>query len=382
MITPEQRRARLEEFLSGKSPNKAKSKGAISESLLTGVALNVAHRHALGKTLSPLEDNLWGMLRCFIDNDAEAHEFGTMFSEAKQRMSKDASSATFPQQVLNLTSEDAYTSENFHQDVKALGNEIAAQPNYKFVNLAQERREDVENEDYLNAMEVAGGGVTVYDYFEPKSATSEQKEGKEGQKTNSNTTGVNLALFLDKMKCLMSKGDQGGGRQEIYFSTSASAEDHAVFPLISEELGAIETGSERAFRQPAHRKLIYRGYVHRCLTFHIECYEADQSNNEWYDGLMGIMRRLSLYLFQAAIEWSPGVPDHNKILLQGILGTAFGLVADLMRLFRNNDDFVQRRAIGLTTSALNEYFPQPGSSEWWDFYNSGVGKYRLWLRRD
>ncbi|KAJ5352262.1 hypothetical protein N7452_001236 [Penicillium brevicompactum] len=380
-ITPEERRARLEEFLSGTSPNKAKSKGAISESLLTGVAFNVAHRHAQGKTLSPMENNLWSMLRCFVDSDAEAHEFGTMFSKAKQRMSKDASSTIFPQQVLDLTSEDAYTSENFHQDVKALGSEIAAQPNYKVVNLAQEKREDVENEDYLKAMEEAGGGVTVYDYSEPNSATAEEQKGSDGQKTDSNTAGTSLRLHLNKMKCLVSKGDQGGGKQEIYFSTSASAENRGNFPLISEELGSIVTGSERDFRRPPWQTRIFEGYVHECLTFHIECYEADQSNSRWYDGLMNIMRDLSFYCFEAAIQWSAGGVDLRERLIQAILGSAFRLVSDLMRAFRNNDDFVQRRSIGLTTSALNRFFPQVGSSEWWDFNNSGVGKYRLWLIR-
>lgn len=55
--TPERRRVRVEALLSENSV-KTLSKGAKNESLLTGVMLNVANRHAKGKTLSPLETHL------------------------------------------------------------------------------------------------------------------------------------------------------------------------------------------------------------------------------------------------------------------------------------------------------------------------------------
>lgn len=408
----EERTAKLHAIINGQSTSRRRttSKPFAGKNLLLGVMLHAAARHSKGKTLSPLEARLVDSLQQFADDDIEVAQYGAIFTEAKQQMRASTASANFPQAVLDLEEDDAYTSDALYRDVVALAPEIVAQPNHQIVDLARARGGPVDSEEYLSALKEAGGsGVTLFtasdllpDFEERETVLPEglarglaekivvEKEEKvsipvEGAQPAS-TPSLPYRLILEKFECLKSTGDSMfSPRQEIYWAFASGADSTAQNSQKTPEYGSVETGTVKVFDYPT---VLFEGTVHEDVTGHVECWEADDSDDAWYDGLRKTMRDISRYCVDAAVEarktGAVGSSSGSITKTQAVLALAalaFEALSVLLELIRNDDDFVARRDFGWTRAGLQWLLNQPDHNTSMIF-EGGEGKYELWIKRE
>ncbi|MGW8970515.1 hypothetical protein [Streptomyces platensis] len=180
-------------------------------------------------------------------------------------------------------------------------------------------------------------------------------------------------LELENFSVHREVGDQGGGKDEIYWLAS-SGSDLANGPAYrSGEFGAVKRGETRSF---SSNRVIFDGKMAKRLAMVLYCMEADQSSAAWYDDLMKELGNLSraLYALDFGNALLPGLPGADLVTLVSELAK-LGVI--LMESLRNCDDLSATRGIAFTAFDMALLYHRDGGNVAYHFNGDGHHELRM-----
>ncbi|MER5807801.1 hypothetical protein ABT143_06330 [Streptomyces sp. NPDC002033] len=166
-------------------------------------------------------------------------------------------------------------------------------------------------------------------------------------------------------------GDQGGGRDEIFWTAAAGTASGAR-PFTSEEFGAVEKGHTRHFS--AGNRVLFDGNTSGdYLGVTIVCWEKDDETDEWWAALNKALNDAMKQLNQT-LQFDDFFTQVLPVWVSMATTTAglFLLVADL---FRNYSDISCQRAIGMGRYELAMLSRSGGTT--WRFDGDGSHDLRV-----
>ncbi|KAL4885764.1 hypothetical protein BJY04DRAFT_213965 [Aspergillus karnatakaensis] len=302
-----------------------------------------------GRTLPP-QETLLGFLKGLTD-DEEIAEFGRIFKNSKT--GRFSGAHMFPASVATLDDDKPYTQEDLIRDAEEFGEELAALPQNRLVDVSNlENLDDIDSPEHVEAMLEAGGGVTVL--------------GSPNPVPQSSTLHYNIKL--SHFECIKESGEVG--KDEIYWALAVGADEGAQTKRTT-NTHAVKTGWRKDFS--FLDRSFFSGQVQNYIIAHIECWEADHSNSAWYDKMLETMAAVGMACVKyaamsASTGWGPAV--------LAVAGFAAQAIAVFLDIFRNKDDLVFKREFHLDRSALDKM-----RSTGFDFNGGRGGHQRLWLKK-
>ncbi|KAL8714718.1 MAG: hypothetical protein Q9225_006510 [Loekoesia sp. 1 TL-2023] len=321
----------------------ARLKASKPQNLLFGAALHAVARLAEGLPLSELEETLVNGFWILTDgDDGEIAEYGNIFIDGKK--SRDACGTVFPDAILRMDTSTPYDTE--HQWRTCRSEETAA------------------------AIAQAGSGVIV---FRGPNAETRNILSKSISATPNL---IKSKLVLDRFKCLRSSGDTILHNDDAIYWCTAAGSEFSKNEHRGDEYGSISTGSTRDFSSgkqgmPVLSRGLYKGISWGILNV---------------GRIAGVLFNVSKYSMDAATS-AAGADDWGDrdgyvgtgAAILALVGLISGLVGELIRLVSNDDDFVGRREVTFTKSALQELFACL-NKEVSMVFDGDHGKQQLWIK--
>ncbi|MGY5135295.1 hypothetical protein ACWGJW_23340 [Streptomyces nigrescens] len=236
--TPEERLARLKGLLTGTRGTRAaqalRSSGA--GNVLIGALLHAADRLRAGHQATDLEQKLLAVLRTKVP-DAEIREWGRVYREAVNQLGENV--AVVPRALSTRPVASGYSFSDLRSGWGPVVAETMARKNARVVSreiLAAGA--PVEDADFIAAL-LDNGGLGAVGFDRPRgtlnggSAASEQMAGEaEGPAEDAQTESDGRAVYrefrakleLENFYVHREVGDQGGGRDEIYWLASSGSD--------------------------------------------------------------------------------------------------------------------------------------------------------------
>ncbi|PIA88773.1 hypothetical protein CB0940_06904 [Cercospora beticola] len=348
-LRPKEERMRLfKERLNGSSRKSTASaedsaRNAPGE-LLWGKLLAATARKEAGSELSPLENRLVGMMQRFVP-DEEVLEYGRMFAES---VKSNSASGVHPQAVEQFDLQREYTDNDFHQDIGAIADEFAASGGVQIIDGTSPTFEADcealgEREGDINQ----GTGPSVIAFVGPNDRIKESDPAPAAPAADiQNSNRIWIRLHLTKFVCQRRSGEVG--KDELYFTTAVGTDLSEKQSKTTKEYGSIKQGTERWF----DNENMFQGYADQWVAIECQAWEADNSNDQWYNDLMNTMRDIGYELMQSSVGARNGGFSSNKYA--AMVGAVTVLVSYLMEVFRNKDDFVAKKELVISREFLNE----------------------------
>ncbi|PYI33290.1 hypothetical protein BP00DRAFT_125753 [Aspergillus indologenus CBS 114.80] len=404
MASLQERVSRLRSRLDGeqrRTNKRVENKASPAEGLLFGVTLHAAARLGKGAKLSPLENRMLDLFRAFADDEEEVKEYGTTFLKAKQNTTSSTLGGIFPKSILALDDSQAYTEKDLRRDLIALLPELQALPQNKVVDLNKVAPDDIDTDEYAQAIAAAGGGVTVYIAPDPSEGDAQEATPADPNTewlptgeveylpfiTPQDTSPKRALIVMDRFYCHQSSGDTiTGPRDEIYWCVATGSDGRSKADYKSQTFGSIEAGSERKFNNDA---ILFNGTVPVDMTGHVEVWEEDDSPSSWHNKLKEALFKIAQECIDRAVEanrMGDAYGDAEGAMgtvaaILGLAAMAAALIAELINLIRNDDDLVCKREFGFVTEGVDFFFNYPDWELPMVFDGGGMGKHTLYLRR-
>lgn len=349
--TPEQRLEKLRGLLMGtrRDTRAARSLARYDKgNVLIGAALHAADRLREGKAPTDLERQLLAVMRAALP-DAEIKGWGQVYREAVAKL---GNLDVIPQTITSRPVSSGYSMADLVAGFGPVAQEAASMPNTAVVDpevLATGK--SIDSPEFNAGTREFGFGATAFSRSrqaisgqtaENEEATETADAAEDGERTA--PSAFNVKLELESFYVHRAVGDQGGGRDEIYWC-SASASDKAEGPAYkSQEFGAVKKGDRREFS--ASNRTVFNGKASTHVMLSVYCWEADQSSSAWYDELHKNLKTLSKTIFETW-KWQlyTGVLPGTEVA--GWAGEILKLGIFLMEHLRNYDDLSCARAIVL-----------------------------------
>ncbi|GAA2241795.1 hypothetical protein GCM10010232_31080 [Streptomyces amakusaensis] len=345
--TPQERIERLQALLAGRprstrtlaalrSPAAPGTSGAPGlANLLLGVALHGADRLRVKQPPTDLEMLLMRVLDKAVPM-AEVTQWGGAYRGTVQ--STDPGSLVVPQLIASRPVSSGFAMADLAAVFPQLAAEAAAAPNVSLPSAEDFARGAEEEPAFLEAMGKSGFGVSgVARYRDPAAAATAEAAG---------TAGWRVRMEMDRFYVHKAMGDQGGGKPEVYFTSSASAGGGGR-TFISEEFGAVKKGQTRHFDANNRVFVDEQASDAGTLITSIQVWEADQSNAAWYKALQEALYTAIETIERALNNPIGALPD--PIPLPATVAWEIGkLFVALMDVLRNDDDLDCHRTIVLT----------------------------------
>ncbi|RPF43660.1 hypothetical protein EDD96_0162 [Streptomyces sp. Ag109_G2-6] len=229
-----------------------------------------------------LEQDLLGLMRTAM-SDTEIGDWGRVYRESVQKL---GTLDVVPDAITARPATSGFSFDDLRAGFAAVNAEHLAQPSTALVD-----REvvaaggSVDSPEFLAGMREYGFGVTVFD--------GQRREADAPQP-------FSCKLDLENFYVQRAVGDQFGGRDEIYWCSTASSDKTRGRAYRSEEFGAVKTGQTRAVS--ASNRTVFEGSVDKAVVLSLSCWEADQSTSAWYDALHLYLQKMAEYLFDT-ITW-------------------------------------------------------------------------------
>ncbi|KAF7877714.1 hypothetical protein EAF04_001385 [Stromatinia cepivora] len=373
LTTHEERVAALRARLSGNAPTRtSRSRVNLPSNPMFTATLHAAARSGQGMELSPLEERLVNALKTYA-TDEEVAEYGQIYTEMKTKT-----------RSLNGHSVDMVKDAQNNQE------EILARPENKILDIiaAGAINEDgcVDDEEYSTALLEAGSAPIEYLDWSTSTptATSNTEEA-----STINAEASTYRLQFRRFGCHRKQSDSMfGPKNEIYWAVAAGADGHDKNSFKTGEYGSIETGTVRSMGGLDY----WTGSVQEHLAGHIECWEADDSDDSsLYNKMVQGLRDIAQFAIDAAVQateagdsgagaWGGSGGDTGKgAAILALVAICTALVAELLAFFRNDDDFVFRREIAFTKSGLDAWTQKPNKELSFMFNGESEGKHKLWI---
>ncbi|MFI1067731.1 hypothetical protein ACH4TC_38355 [Streptomyces spororaveus] len=314
--------------------------------VLLGAMLHGADRERQGQTPTDLEQLLLDALKTAVSEE-EAQQWGRVYRETVA--AQGGGPQLVPQTISSRPVEQGYGFEDLRKDFPELVAEALAAPNVQIVDPHALTPGEPEDPAFIEAMGQAGFAVTAYGRSEPapteqgtaaKGGGGQDREGGGGPAGTVAALPFRVRLELDNFYVARAVGDQGGGRDEIYWTAAVGTGGEARNVYYSQEFGAVQKGQTRHFTG-ADRQL-FDATVGDYLGLSIQVWEADQSGDKWWNGLVKALNDAA-----AAID--------RVLLYEGFIGvlptwatTAFEIgkiFLSIIEVFRNHDDLSCQRQI-------------------------------------
>ncbi|MFB7257942.1 hypothetical protein [Streptomyces nojiriensis] len=359
----QERIARLKALLAGR-PRSTRTKTALGSpaasgasdapglsNLLLGVALHGAARLRALKPPTDLEMLLVEALGTVVTG-AELREWGGAYQDTVQ--STDPGSLVLPQLIASRPVSSGFTMADLAAVLPQLAAEAAAAPNVSLPTAEALAAGAQEDPAFLAAMRETGFAVTgVARHHDPAAA------GRGGS--------WRVSMEMREFHVHRAVGDQGGGRDEIYFASSTSVGGGGR-AFVSQEFGAVKKGQTRTFDTDKRVFVDERAGAAGTLVTHIQVWEADQSRSAWYDALQKALTS-AIDVIERALN-NPAAVIVDPIPLPVAIGWEIGKIfVSLMDILRNDDDLSCSRTIVLTRDDMAMLALRPEIT--WQFDGDG-----------
>ncbi|MEU4588067.1 hypothetical protein AB0F92_39475 [Kitasatospora aureofaciens] len=336
--TPQQRLELLQGLLRGTNRDSRTARalaGAHKRNVLIGAALHAADRLRQGKTPTDLEQKLLAVMRAALA-DAEIKDWGRVYRESVDSLGGKVD--ILPEVITGRPVTSGYSFADLAADFAPVAQEHQARGNLSVMD-----REvlaaggDVDGAAFNAATREIGYGASAA--RTPAPADTDQPAPPP----------YRVKLELENFHVHRAVGDQGGGRDEIYWCVTSSSDKQEGPIFKSEEFGAVKRGETRTFS--SSKRVVFDGPVSVGLMMHIMCWEADQSSSQWYDNLQKAMRLLLDWMFNNP-AWQVGSTIGDAGLVGGYLLELIGMAAFFISIWRNEDDLSCERGFVLDQYTL------------------------------
>ncbi|MGW6857857.1 hypothetical protein [Streptomyces xanthophaeus] len=365
----EERLERLKALLTGQSGSartvRALGTGGEYGNLLLGVALHAADGKRQGRSLTDLEGLMADALGTVMD-EAELKEWGRAYRETVQ----DAPAGTLvvPQVIAELPAAAGFAISDLEKILPELSAEVAAAPNVCLLSLEDlATGRQAEDPAFIEGMRECGFAVTGI-ARRPGTTSAARSAGAEGSGT------WRVRLEMDKFYVQRAVGDQGGGKDELYFTASSSAGGSGQ-TFISEDFGSVERGQNHYFEESNKVFLDEDAGPAGLAITSIQVWEADQSNSRWYRELQKALNR-AVETIDAVLDTPGGIIADPVPFPVSVAYEVAKIFISLMDALRNDDDLSHQATFVLTREDMAVLHHRPEMM--WHF--NGDGYHKLTVR--
>jgi hypothetical protein len=361
-----QRLKRWQALLSGASVMEA---GAVrprrggSGSVLFGVWLHAAARAGQGVELTELERSILAPL-CGVLGEEEVLAIGNIYREQR---AGGGSVTSVPQAVVSRSFEEGFGPEEYKAALAERLPQIANMPNVAVMDRAKlTSGEEVSTPEFTAAMAEHGYGVIGF-------------TGKADENAGARMNGPFRArLEWRDFYCYRAVGDQGGGKDEIYWTAASNTTDYTHTTRTGKTDEVTEgnwypiTGDH-----VTGNKAFFDNRLDGCGSVLITLWEADQSSDEWYTALGKALSDAAASLELTGI-YSGMIPGLD---LYGHMVDALSFISAIWEAMRNEDDLVLSLGIAFGPEDLAAiYYNNRNHETSWTFDARGDGKGYFTLR--
>lgn len=359
----QERIERLKALLTGKSSSRRAGAALVSSgtygNLLLGVALHGADRLREGRLPTMVEGALLKVLGAVIDTE-EVKAWGAAYRETVQ--SAAPGTLVVPEEITGRPSSSGYGSADLAKVIPQLSQEASQAPNLSLQtveDLAAGRLQ--EDAAFVEAMRETGFAVTG---VAPYCSDDTRPEWEDSWR---------VRLEMENFYVQRAVGDQGGGRDEIYFTSAASARSSGGQTFISEEFGAVKQGQTRTFSS-GKKVFLDQDCTSGLAIASIQVWEADQSNSQWYKNLQLALNAAIEQINRVLGNPAATIVDPTPLPVT-IAWEVTKIFVALMDTLRNNDDLACSRTFVFTRDDMAILHHQPDLE--WNFNGDGHHKLRV-----
>jgi len=377
---------RLRAGLQGKRSRSTLGKPA-DGNILTSIALHALGRQRRGKTpLSELEKLTMGLYDKMVESDDELDAFIEAVSSTRRSRSGGDGGWLTPA-TLALGEDEPYTKEHFQKDLASMGfsaNSTSPQlpAHCRVIDPStSEQLDDAEDASFQVGVKEAGRSTTLY--------WSDFEDTDDGSSiSTASWDGVRVKLRPTLFYCHHKSGEKS--KDEIFWTLASGADsgDRLSAHQITPETGSVR--SKTWYNFPSNY-VLFDGRVSRVLSAYIVCWEADNSNSDWYDQLIKVTRAISDKCAEFSVT-GDGILDELIGVLPGVGGAmdilywaelTAGLISRFLEVFRNHDDKVSEAHLAWSIPALNKmHMDHPLSEICVKFDGGDGGKHDLYIKRE
>ncbi|MFC8532490.1 hypothetical protein ACFUJY_00810 [Streptomyces sp. NPDC057249] len=336
--------------------------------LLLAVMLHGANRLREGRELTDLERLLVDALETVVDTE-EVKAWGLAYRETVT--SAPPWKLIVPFTITSRPSVWGYSIADLARAMPKLAQEAWEAPNVSLLwweDWAAGRVE--EDEAFVEAMRETGFAVTGVARY--PASTNNTAGAQDVPDVQAVQEPWRVRLEMESFYVERAVGDQGGGRDEIYFAASSGVGEGQGQTFVSEEFGAVKKGQTRQFSRD--KKVFLDKPASGTVVAGIQVWEADQSNAAWYDKLQ-LALESAVYIIDEVLEkhpMSPLIPVPDSLSLAWEVAKIF---IGLMDTLRNHDDLSCSRTFVLTREDMAILSLRRDME--WDFNGDGHHKLRI-----
>ncbi|WP_103513005.1 hypothetical protein [Streptomyces sp. SM13] len=317
--------------------------------VLVAALLHGADRQAKGKTLTDLEERLLEVVAQFLPKE-EFGSFGQVYREAVGR----GPVAVLPQAVTSLSLDQGYSLADLKAALPGISAEVMAQPNVRVVDASA--GEAVESEEFKSALETYARGTTVV-------------TGSPG--TRAGQDDFHAVLRLASFTCVKESGEVG--KDEIFWGLSAGSDRQTKPESFSTTREySVSTGTQRTMDVD-----LFRGPMNQALSCEIQCWEADNSQSDFYHGLRAALKTFAEKAIDVSVELAQDDETGKAAAFAALAAIGAGLLNALLGLFINTDDLVCERSFGFTRNGLAALALSDTQTQDLNFNGGGGGHHTL-----
>ncbi|MFF4104360.1 hypothetical protein [Streptomyces sp. NPDC001903] len=386
----EERLERFRRVLSGQQPGvegRRQRRRDPEASTAMGVWLHAAARADMGLELTEWERALLAPLEEVLGQE-EVRAIGRVYREQRDTLTV----ARFPQVVAHRSFDEPFTAEEFAAQAHAVGKLAADQPNVAWMNRTRLLAgEPLETPEFTEAAEAYGYGLTLFNGAQFGAAEAGQETAGTDEAADERAAGTDEAaasagtpfrakLEWDGFRCHQAAGDQGGGRDEIYWTAVSSTVGYEHTTRTS-ETGEVRGGNNYSIRgdhATGSKAFFDANYTGNLCAVVITCWEADDSTAAWYEQLGKALKDAAKALTLA--DYATGIMPGQDLAGYAIM--AINLIADFWEYFRNDDDLILTRGYALSRSDLKALYYTEGQRMRLQFNarSSGMGDFSLLVK--
>ncbi|MEV6776567.1 hypothetical protein [Streptomyces syringium] len=371
MQSSQERIERLKAMLTGRSSNRRTGAALASSgelgNLLLGVALHGADRLRENRLPTDLEMALVAALHAAIDGE-EVKAWGAAYREVVQ--SADPGTLVVPEVITSRPSSSGYGVEDLAEVIPQLSQEAGRAANVSLLtaeDLAAGRIQ--EDAAFVEAMRETGFAVTGGARYPGTTAAAAAGSQDTGTAQNPAPAADSWRVRLEMENFYVERavGDQGGGRDEIYFTAAASAGGKKGEPFVSEEFGKVVKGQTRTFSSN-NKVFLDQQCSGGLVVASIQVWEADQSNAAWYANLQKALNT-TIERIDALLNNPVAIIADPTPLPVTIAYEVTKVFVALMDALRNDDDLSDTRTFVLSRDDMAILTHQPNLE--WNFNGDG-----------
>ncbi|WP_285500782.1 hypothetical protein [Actinokineospora sp. NBRC 105648] len=326
--------------------------------LLYGVVLRAASRLDAGLERTDLEAGFLRPLE-YVLSVQEIRELGRVYAEEASSRRMDE---IFPPALTGRSIAEGYSVADLLKDLPTMTG-ASSQANVNVVDVASgEGTQSLDTEEFRQGQKEAGWGVTLVTSSERARQTDKPFHAR---------------VLLDKFHCVEDTNEVN--RDEIYWALSAGGDDFTRNVRRTREYGAVSKGDWETFLP--EDAVLFDGTIQYAVGCHIGCWEADDSDGDFYREMSRRLVLISLELTKFAdiiSDFPAGQWENMQEWIQ-LAAMVARLIAELIAWLRNEDDFVQERTFFLDRAAIAQLASRPGRSDSFRFEGDG-GIFDLYIK--